>query len=97
MLSIRHDSGLVLSSASTSIMEFPTGTCDGTGHVDFVIDELPIMTGSYEIYTSVFDQFSMHAYYHQHQGVRMAVRPGSAAIVPGLVDLRGRWEGGALK
>lgn len=94
VMSVRHDSGLVVSSASTSIMGYHTGTCEGEGYVDFVIDELPLMTGSYEIYTSVFDQYSMHAFYHQHQGVRMAVRPGSDVIVPGIVDLGGRWEVG---
>lgn len=97
VLSIRHDSGLVISSASTSIMEYQTGTCHGEGYVDFIVDDLPVITGSYEIYTSVFDQYSMHAYYHQHQGVRVAVRPGSAAIVPGVVDLRGRWESGPTR
>lgn len=95
VMSIRHDSGLVVSSASTSIMNYPTGTCDGEGYIDFIVDDLPLMTGSYEIYTSVFDQYSMHAYYHQHSGVRVAVRPGNGVIVPGIVDLRGRWQIGA--
>ncbi|MEZ5311784.1 MAG: hypothetical protein R2735_14580 [Microthrixaceae bacterium] len=34
-------------------MGYHTGTCEGEGFVDFVIDELPLMTGSYEIYTGV--------------------------------------------
>jgi ABC-type polysaccharide/polyol phosphate transport system ATPase subunit len=91
-ISLRHENGTVVSSSTTGIAGVDTGTCEGSGWVDFVIDDLPVIAGSYEIFTSILDEHSQHAYYHQDGGVHLSVRAGRAPVVPGLVDLRATWQ-----
>lgn len=91
-ISIRHENGTVVSSSTTGVADVVTGSCEGTGSVDYRIPALPVMPGSYEIFTSVLDKYSQHAYYHQDGGVHLSIRAGRGPSVPGLVDLRGSWD-----
>lgn len=93
-LSLRHENGTVVSSSTTGVAEVSTGTCAGSGQVDYLIRNLPVMPGSYEIFTSILDRYSQHAYFHQDGGIHLSVRAGRDPVVPGLVDLRGTWSVG---
>lgn len=90
-ISLRHENGTIVSSSTTGVAEIPTGICSGAGSVEYVIKDLPVMPGSYEVFTSILDQYSQHAYYHQDGGIHLSVRAGRDPVVPGLVDLRGSW------
>lgn len=93
-VSIRHENGTVVTSASTANAPIDLGTCSGSGWIDLVMDDMPLVAGSYEVFTSILDESSQHAFYHQDGGLHLPVRPGRAPVIPGLVDLRPRWEKG---
>lgn len=93
--SLRHENGTIVSSSNTGVAQVPTGVCSGAGSIDFVIQDLPVMAGSYEVFTSILDEYSQHAYYHQDGGMHLSVRAGRAPVLPGLVDLRATWKPGA--
>lgn len=90
-LSVRHENGTIVSSSSTGTSQVVTGRCQGTGYVDWHIEDLPIVAGNYEIWTSILDEHSQHAFFHQDGGVPFAVRAGGRPVVAGLVDLPAEW------
>lgn len=91
-VSIRSENGTVVGTATTAVDEVVTGPCRSDGHVDWVIDPLPILAGTYDVYTSIYDRHSQHAYFHQDGGFRFPVRAGRRPLTAGLVDLGARWE-----
>lgn len=91
-ISIRHENGTVVSGSTTGLAGVATGHLDGAGHVDWRIEGFPIVPGSYEVFTSVYDEHFQHPYYHQDGGLRLPVRPGDRPIVAGYVELPATWE-----
>lgn len=91
-ISFRQDKGTVISSLSTDAAGISLGTCHGEGYIDLVVPDFPLMSGSYELYTSVLDEQGQQAYYHQAQGAHLPVRPGGAEAVAGLIDMGAHWE-----
>jgi hypothetical protein len=67
------------------------GPFEGTGTADYVIDRLPLAPGGYVINVAAHDQHGHAVLDRVDAAAKLFVRPGDR-IVPGLLDLGGRWQ-----
>lgn len=65
---------------------------EGAGHVDYTLDELPLLPGTYLVSAAVVDATLLHVYDYRDRAYSLTVRPGSAAEQQGLVLLAARWQ-----
>jgi ABC-2 type transport system ATP-binding protein/lipopolysaccharide transport system ATP-binding protein len=91
-IALHSGSGVHLTGTNTKIDSVDTGKIDGSGHVDFVIESLPLTPGDYELTVAVNDEFVQHVYDRHDRAWRLAVREGTSLAPEGLMDLRGRWS-----
>jgi len=91
-IALHSGSGVHLTGTNTKIDDIDTGKIDGTGHVDFVIESLPLTPGDYELTVAINDEFVQHVFDRHDRAWRLAVREGTTLAPEGLMDLRGRWS-----
>lgn len=87
----RYD-GLQVNGPNTKASNFPIPWVEGKGWVDYVIDTLPLLVGTYRFSASVYDHYLAHAYDHHHQLYSFAVERGGTAEIPGFFYIPSRWE-----
>ena len=63
----------------------------GRGHVDYVIDALPLLPGRYELTVAVYDRFVTHPYDHWHRMTSFVVIPDGLERQDGVVYIPCRW------
>ena len=90
--SVHHESGTHVADTSTWLEGRQLGTLNGTGHIDWEVDRVPLAPGTYELTVAVRDEHNQHFYDRVDKGYRLVVRQGSRPIVAGLIDLAGNWE-----
>ncbi|MFZ4668653.1 MAG: ABC transporter ATP-binding protein [Microthrixaceae bacterium] len=91
-IALHSGSGVHLTGTNTKIDDIDTGKIDGSGHVDFVIESLPLTPGDYELTVAINDEFVQHVFDRHDRAWRLAVREGTTLAPEGLMDLRGRWS-----
>jgi ABC-type polysaccharide/polyol phosphate transport system ATPase subunit len=64
----------------------------GFGYVDYVLDELPLLPGRYDLTVAIYDQQVSHPYDHWHRMASFVVVPGSHERQDGVVYIPCRWE-----
>ena len=64
----------------------------GEGYVDLVIDNFPLLPGTYDITASVQDFSCLHDYDVRHRAFRFDVEQGEPRESTGFVTLGGRWR-----
>src|SRR3954452_3717375 len=67
---------------------------EGTGYVDFRIDRLLLLKGTYDITVSLYDYAILKPYDLRHKVLRFAVEVGDPHEGYGVVPLGGMWEVG---
>jgi ABC-2 type transport system ATP-binding protein len=65
---------------------------EGRGHVDLVVDHLPLQPGSFDLSASVVATDTVHVYDHRKRLLRFDVTFGEPRESGGLVVLGGRWQ-----
>jgi ABC-2 type transport system ATP-binding protein len=65
---------------------------EGEGHVDFRVDRLALLPGTYELTVAVYDYTCQHPFDHRHRLVRFDVVPGTPREGVGVVTLGGSWR-----
>ncbi len=65
---------------------------EGKGTVDFAVDHLMLLPGTYDVSASLFDYGILHAYDVRHRALRFDVDPGEPHETYGVVSLGGRWH-----
>ncbi len=65
---------------------------EGVGHVDFRVDRLALLPGTYELTAAVYDYTCQHPFDHRHRLVRFDVVPGVPREGVGVVSLGGAWR-----
>jgi hypothetical protein len=91
-LGVHHDNGTHVAGPNTRFGELDLGTLSGTGHIDFVLDRLALLPGTYQLSVSAFDNHVLHPYDFRDQAFTLHVRQGSSSEEYGLVDLGGHWS-----
>jgi len=85
-------SGPNVGTGNSRLADVDWGTLSGEGHIDFAIDHLSLVPGSYQITTGFWDEHALHPYDVQERAWILHVQPGSSRHREGMVDLQGRWS-----
>jgi len=91
-VTITRSAGPIVGTANSRLSETDLGTLHGGGHVDVVLDPLPLVPGSYQVTTGIYDEHVLHPFDVQEQGWVLHVQPGSSRHSGGMVDLGARWS-----
>jgi ABC-type polysaccharide/polyol phosphate transport system ATPase subunit len=96
-LGVHQLSGVFISGASTRDENKVPDTIDGTGVVDFRIDRLMLVPGTYDLSASALNYSLLHTFDYRHRAFRFDVEAGAPrADEDGMVALGGTWEGRSL-
>ncbi len=63
---------------------------DGEGEVDFIVDKLPLLDGSYKFSAAIYDDSCQHPYDHQHCTHGFEIKNVSVKNY-GIFDIQGQW------
>jgi energy-coupling factor transporter ATP-binding protein EcfA2 len=92
-LAIHTLDGTTITNPTTHEPQAVPHDLEGRGHIDLVVDHLPLVPGTYDLSGAITDDAALHVYDHRHRAVRFDVE----SAIPrqsgyGLVSFNGRWE-----
>ena len=64
---------------------------DGTGHVDFTTDRIPLLPGTYDVTAAIHSWDNLQTWDHRNKAFRFDVEPGRPREAEGVVILHGEW------
>jgi len=65
---------------------------EGRGHVDFAVDRLPLVRGSYDVTVAIVDENNLHTYDFRTKALRFDVGAGRPREAEGVFAIDGRWS-----
>ena len=92
-LEFHNTHGMVIGAANTRYHSLPVEEIDGSFTVDYEIERLMLVPGSYDISATIFDYEHKDPYDVRHRFQRLQVEFGSPPDIDGFVSLGGRWVG----
>jgi len=95
-LVVERVDGIIVAAPTTRDTSQVAETLEGEGYVDYVIDALPLLPGTYDIGASLFDLELSRSFDQRTRILRVDVAPGHPMEFDGLVTLQGRWQGDGL-
>jgi lipopolysaccharide transport system ATP-binding protein len=91
-ISIYDEQGNRINGPNTVWSEAPIASIHGRGYVDYIVDELPLLPGRYDLTVAIYDRFIIHPYDHWHRMMTFTVVQGEREQQDGLVYIPCRWE-----
>jgi ABC-2 type transport system ATP-binding protein len=91
-LAIHTVEGLEVTGPNTREANQIPDVLDGRGHVDFTVDRLLLLQGTFDITASLYDYSLLHAFDFRHRALRFDVDPGVPREAHGVVSLDGAWR-----
>ncbi len=91
-LALYHRNGLQINGPNTRFGGCPIPAVTGMGHVDYVVDELPLLAGEYLLTAAVYDSAMLHAYDHHDRQFRLTVHGGAGGERFGTVLIKSSWK-----
>jgi lipopolysaccharide transport system ATP-binding protein len=76
-LALYHASGFHINGPNTVFSGLDIEAIHGQGYIDYIIERLPLLEGTYLTSVSLYDQQGIHAYDFHHQAYTFRVRPGN--------------------
>jgi ABC-2 type transport system ATP-binding protein len=67
---------------------------EGRGYVDFAMDRLPLVQGSYDVTVAIVDDANLHTYDYRTKALRFDVGSGRPREAEGVFAIDGRWSFG---
>ncbi|MDQ3877203.1 MAG: ABC transporter ATP-binding protein, partial [Actinomycetota bacterium] len=92
-LTIDHAGGLPVAGTNSSMRSVPMDRIEGPGYVDYVIDRLPLIPGTYVVSAWIYDETFSYQHDAKERAYILDVMPGSNPSRYGIVDLGGQWDG----
>ena len=94
-LALHHIGGFHISGPNTVFSGFDIHAIEGTGYIDYVVDSLPLLEGTYLVSVSLTDQEGLGMYDYQHQAHTLHVHQSSAVKERyGSILIPARWRMG---
>ena len=75
---------------NTKFCEMTIDYIDNEGEIDFIIDELPLLDGSYQFSAAIYDDSCQNPYDHLHCAHGFSIKNLSVKNY-GIFDIQGRW------
>jgi hypothetical protein len=91
-LALYHSSGFQISGPNSAVGNCPIPKIDGPGFVDYVIEDLPLLPGTYLITAAIHDLAGVHTYDHIHQRFTFRVRSDGTGEAFGSFRIPARWQ-----
>lgn len=91
-VAIYRDDGAHVNGPNSVADGYHIAAIEGDGHVDYVVETLPLMPGRYEFTAAIYDHSSTHPYDHWHRAFPFEVQPGPEGKREGLVEIKACWE-----
>lgn len=91
-ISIYDEVGNRINGPNTLWSALPIGSVQGTGYVDYAVDELPLLPGRYDLTVAVYDEFVVHPYDHWDRMLTFTVVPTNRERQDGVVFIPCHWQ-----
>ena len=91
-IAIYGSDGVHINGPNTKLSGYTVESVEGSGEIDYIVDMLPLLEGSYELSAVVYDQDSLHAYDHQHRMHTFIVQRGEVKERYGLIYIPCEWR-----
>jgi lipopolysaccharide transport system ATP-binding protein len=91
-LATYHSNGFQINGPNNVFAGCDIPQIEGEGFVDYVIEHLPLLPGSYLISAAIYDYEGNHAYDHIHQRTTFRVRPGDGGERFGTFYIPATWR-----
>jgi lipopolysaccharide transport system ATP-binding protein len=91
-LALYHSSGFQISGPNSVVGKCPIPEIDGPGFVDYIIDDLPLLPGTYLITAAIHDLAGVHTYDHIHQRFTFRVRSDGVGEAFGSFRIPAHWQ-----
>ncbi len=86
------EGGVTIAEPTTRSGDVDTNVGPGDGHIDYLVDQLQLLPGSWQLSVIVTDSHMLRTYDRFEESFAFRVQPGSSAERYGLVDMHGRWR-----
>lgn len=91
-LALHHADGFHISGPNTVFSGLDIPAIEGSGQIDYVVESLPLLEGTYLLSASLYDHEGAQAYDHHHQAYRFRVRPSAATGEEyGSIHIQSSW------
>jgi len=84
--------GTHITGPNTKIDNQVVGSIYGEGYVDYIIEALPLLPGSYLFSAAIYDESCLHAFDHQDKMHMFKVRSGEERAPQGTVQIPCQWK-----
>ena len=91
-ISMYDQAGNRLNGPNTVWSKAAPTSIQGRGAIEYVVDELPLLSGRYDLTVAIYDQLVSHPYDHWHRMATFTVVPGNHEQQDGVVYIPCRWE-----
>jgi ABC-type polysaccharide/polyol phosphate transport system ATPase subunit len=91
-IGIHHQSGLHINGPNTRFSDYPIAYIEGGGVVEYRIDNLPLLEGTYEYSAAVYDYTMTHPYDHHERKYTFKVEAASARERYGVIYMPSSWN-----
>lgn len=92
-LAFHTEAGVLVSGPNSEFDHVQTGRLSGSGHVDYVLEELQLTPSTYLISAAITDRTLLHVFDYRDRAFTLAVQPGPSPDRNGVVTLGGVWSG----
>ena len=91
-VAIYRSDGIHINGPNTRFAGLDIPFIEGDGEVDYVIESLPLLAGSYDFSASIYDYDCLRAYDHHHRAHKFLVQNGAVKEQYGMVYAPSHWE-----
>ncbi len=95
-IAIYASDGVHINGPNTRFSDYAVESVKGSGEIDYIVDMLPLLEGTYELSAVVYDQDCLHAYDHQHRMYSFIVQRGAVKERYGMIYIPCQWRHRAL-
>jgi lipopolysaccharide transport system ATP-binding protein len=91
-IALHHGNGLWITGPNTSFAGVELPRLDEHGYIDYVINDLPLLTGQYLLSVAVYDETMLHAYDHHDRMYQLVVQSRGMRERYGVLAIPASWE-----
>ena len=91
-VAIHSSDGVHINGPNTRFSDYTVESVKGAGEIDYIVDMLPLLEGTYELSAVVYDQACLHAYDHQHRTYSFMVQRGVVKERYGRIYIPCQWR-----
>lgn len=91
-VAIFRSDGVHVNGPNTRFSDYPIDWIEGQGEIDYVVESLPLLEGTYEFSASIYDFNCIRPFDVKHRHYKFLVRRGGIKESYGLVYFPAHWE-----